>query len=279
MRLHSEVVASGPGWFVQDVLCGAGPADRPFEEQHGSVCLAAVLEGTFDYRTSQGRAMLVPGAVMLGNAGSAFECGHEHGTGDRCLSFHYTPDYWDELVSDLPDARRADFVVPRLPPSTAMVAVTAVLEAAREGSDAALEDVVLGFAGAVVRALNGSGRRAPTLRRDRRDLARVSQMVRHIEATAHETSDVDLSIGALARMAGMSAYHFLRTFRGIVGMPPHQYVLRTRLNRAAVRLRTTDGHISAIALEAGFTDLSTFNRRFRRVMGMSPGDYRGPSLR
>jgi AraC-like DNA-binding protein len=57
-------------------------------------------------------------------------------------------------------------------------------------------------------------------------------------------------------------------------MTPYQYMLRTRMNRAAVRLRTSNEPISAVALEAGFNDLSTFNRRFQRVMGVTPGIYR-----
>ena len=57
-------------------------------------------------------------------------------------------------------------------------------------------------------------------------------------------------------------------------MTPYQYVLRTRLHRAAVRLRTTSEPVSAIALDAGFADLSTFNRRFRKVMGVNPSAYR-----
>jgi AraC-like DNA-binding protein len=72
----------------------------------------------------------------------------------------------------------------------------------------------------------------------------------------------------------MSPYHFLRTFRQVVGMTPHQFVLRTRLHRAAVRLRASDESVSAIAFAAGFRDLSTFNRRFRRLMGASPSAYR-----
>jgi AraC family transcriptional regulator len=57
-------------------------------------------------------------------------------------------------------------------------------------------------------------------------------------------------------------------------MTPHQYVLRTRLNRAALRLRRSDEPVAAIAYDAGFNDLSSFNRRFRRVMGKSPSAYR-----
>ena len=74
----------------------------------------------------------------------------------------------------------------------------------------------------------------------------------------------------------MSPYHFLRTFRQVVGMTPHQYVLRTRLHRAAVRLRGSEDPIGTVAFEAGFNDLSTFNHRFRRLMGVSPGAYRKP---
>jgi len=68
MTMH--LLASGPGWRVEDVICSAGPDDPRFEEQHGSVCVAAVTRGTFEYRTPDGRATLVPGALMLGNPGA-----------------------------------------------------------------------------------------------------------------------------------------------------------------------------------------------------------------
>jgi AraC family transcriptional regulator len=72
----------------------------------------------------------------------------------------------------------------------------------------------------------------------------------------------------------MSPYHFLRTFRRVAGMTPHQFILRTRLQDAAVRLRQSSQTILDIALDAGFADLSTFNRRFRSIMGMTPRAYR-----
>jgi AraC family transcriptional regulator len=273
MTMRSETLARGPGWCVYDLLCTAGPHDRPFEERHESVCIAAVTHGTFQYRSAQGRALLVPGAVLLGNHGRCFECGHEHGIGDRCLSFHFTPDYWETLIGAVPGARTATFAVPRLPPSPSLVPLIATVEAAcQDRRSMELEELALRLAGAVTAVLAGSDRAVG--RSSRRDERRISDAVRRIEAEEGEPSDAPLSLTTLARGVAMSPYHFLRTFRHVVGMTPHQFVLRTRLHRAAVRLRRSDESVSAIAFDTGFNDLSTFNRRFRRVIGVSPSAYR-----
>lgn len=78
----------------------------------------------------------------------------------------------------------------------------------------------------------------------------------------------------LARLVAMSPFHFLRTFRAVVGMTPHQYLVRTRLHRACLELRGGDDPISAIAFRTGFSDLPTFNRQFRRIVGRTPGAFR-----
>ena len=88
------------------------------------------------------------------------------------------------------------------------------------------------------------------------------------------SAEATISLGELAAQAGLSPFHFLRTFRRVAGMTPYQYLLRTRLHRAAVALRLTDRPVSAIAFDAGFNDLSTFNRRFLRIMGATPRRYR-----
>jgi AraC-like DNA-binding protein len=230
--------------------------------------ISAVTQGTFQYRSRQGSAMLVPGAVLLGNAGACFECGHEHGHGDRCLAFHCTPEFLDTIASDV-GARHSSFSVSSLPPLPQLMPVLAEAEAARDNRDAgAFEELALRLAGAVVALLSQTTRdsRRPTSRDERR----VTAAVRWIE----EHADERLSLHDLARDAGLSPYHFLRTFRQVAGMTPHQYVLRTRLHRAAVRLRRTEDAVSGIAYDAGFDDLSTFNRRFRRLMGTTPGRYR-----
>src|SRR5215471_14667615 len=131
MSFTSHLLASGSGWRVRDCICTAGPQDRPFEERHDAVCVAAVTRGTFQYRTSQGRATLAPGALLLGNPGAHFECSHEHGVGDRCLSFDFDPDYFEKVVASVPDARRFLFTMPRLPPSQPLRRPTTVFDLRR----------------------------------------------------------------------------------------------------------------------------------------------------
>lgn len=269
MTISLRMLASGRDWSVADILCTAGPADRAFEERHEVACIAAVTQGSFQYRSSRGRAVLAPGALLLGNEGECFECGHEHARGDRCLAFHYAPRLVEEIAATTPGATRESFTLPVLLPSAALAPILAAIEAARDAEDdAAFEELALSLAVAVFASLAGAaGRAAVTTARDER---RVTAALRRIETA----SDEPLALSALAKEAATSPFHFLRIFREIVGLTPHQYVLRTRLHRAALRLRRTKEPISAIALDAGFNDLSTFNRRFRRVMGASPSAYR-----
>jgi AraC family transcriptional regulator len=264
MSMSMHLLASGRGWQVEDVICSAGPHDSPFEEQHASVCVAAVTRGTFQYRTPNGRATLVPGALMLGNPGDCFECGHEHGVGDRCLSFHFEPEYFEEVVASVPRARHLTFTMPRLSPSEALLSVISAAETADD--DLGFEEAALRVAAAAVTVETGAGEVVGNPRQERR----VTEVLRRIEAEPEEP----VTLGQLAGDAAMSPYHFLRTFGAISGVTPYQFVLTQRLRRAAVRLRRTTDPISAIAYEAGFNDLSTFNRRFRRVVGVTPGTWR-----
>src|SRR5262245_39047797 len=135
MAMTAHVLASGAGWTVSDVICTSGPRDRPFEERHEIVSIAAVMEGTFQYRTASGRAVLAPGAILLGNAGTCFECGHDHGTGDRCLAFSFTPALLETVVADVQGARRPTFAQPHLPPLPELMPLLATAEAARDLED------------------------------------------------------------------------------------------------------------------------------------------------
>lgn len=269
MALTATLLASDPDWWVSDVLCTSGPRDHRYLEQHLGFSVALVTAGHFQYRTSQGAALMAPGSVLLGNAGACFECGHEHSHGDRCLAFHFSPRLFESIVAAVPGARRAAFELPRLPPHSALLPVLAAAQALREGGEKdEFRELAYRLAGAVCAAQGESSgaRRAPSARDERR----VAAALGRIEADGGNS----LSLDELASEAAVSVFHFLRIFEQVVGVTPGQYLLRRRLHAAAVRLRGSRESIAGVALESGFEDLSTFNRQFRRATGMTPSAYR-----
>jgi AraC-like DNA-binding protein len=103
--------------------------------------------------------------------------------------------------------------------------------------------------------------------------ARVACAVRAID----RDPSASLALGHLARQAGLSPYHFLRTFERVTGITPHQYVRRARLREAGMRLVAEPGKVLDLALDSGFGDVSNFNRAFRAEFGMSPIAFRRTS--
>ena len=63
-----------------------------------------------------------------------------------------------------------------------------------------------------------------------------------------------------------------------MGMTPYQYLLSARMRRAALELVSSRRPVLPIALDSGFSDLSTFNRRFRATFGVTPTQYRASRL-
>jgi transcriptional regulator of acetoin/glycerol metabolism len=86
--------------------------------------------------------------------------------------------------------------------------------------------------------------------------------------------DEKIRLDGLAALAGLSTDHFARAFHRSVGVPPHMYLLRRRLEEVDHMLRETHAPLSEIALATGFSDQSHLARHFRRWAGMSPRQAR-----
>jgi AraC family transcriptional regulator len=84
----------------------------------------------------------------------------------------------------------------------------------------------------------------------------------------------DLGLHEIANAAGLSVSHFKALFRKSLGMPPHQYLIRRRVERAATQLRKSDIPIGQIALENGFCHQSHLALHTRRVLGLTPQELR-----
>ena len=91
-------------------------------------------------------------------------------------------------------------------------------------------------------------------------------------------SQRDINLDAAASQTGISPFHFLRLFANVLGVTPHQYLVRSRLRHAARLLADEDGSVTDIAYDVGFGDLSNFVRTFHRAAGISPLRFRQASL-
>ena len=83
-----------------------------------------------------------------------------------------------------------------------------------------------------------------------------------------------LTVGRLAKLAGLSTFHFIRAFRSEAGQTPHQYLRACRIARAKELLVTTPMPITEICAAVGFQSLGSFSSLFRKLTGETPATYR-----
>jgi AraC-like DNA-binding protein len=100
------------------------------------------------------------------------------------------------------------------------------------------------------------------------------RVVRRLREHIDGNIDRRISVEDLAKLANLSVSYFVRAFKQSVGVTPHDYLIRRRVERTMDLLSATDMSLSEIALAAGFADQSHCARRFRQHVGMSPRNYR-----
>jgi AraC family transcriptional regulator len=84
----------------------------------------------------------------------------------------------------------------------------------------------------------------------------------------------DIPLATLAELARLSPYHFSRSFKHSFGMPPHRYHANRRIEQAKRLLANRELSVTAIALDVGFSETSTFTAAFHRLIGQTPSGYR-----
>ena len=152
----------------------------------------------------------------------------------------------------------------------AMLAVDAELMAGGAGGPLAAESLANVLAVHLIRHVLAP--RQPTRRRDGTlPRAKVRAIVEYVE----EHLDGSPTLEQLAAVARLSPHYFARQFKTATGLPPHQYVILRRVERAKQLLQAgTDLPLAEVAAHVGFSDQSQFSHHFKRLVGVTPRQFR-----
>ncbi len=181
---------------------------------------------------------------------------------DRCLSVNFAPEVVEGALGKLSGSAPP----PQVPASVASnFALRWVIEAVRSGSRLEIESAAFHCA-----TVLGPHRwvKAPRLS----GVGAHSRKIRTTCVLMVERLEENHSLTSLAAEAGLSPFYFVRVFSELVGEPPHRYLLRVRLRRAAELLRM-GASVAEAALKSGFPDVNHFSKTFRRRFGTSPSRY------
>jgi AraC family transcriptional regulator len=155
----------------------------------------------------------------------------------------------------------------------AMEAVDAELTSGGAGGPLAAESLANLLAVQLIRHISAP----PRLARGR-DGALPRGRLRAVVEYIEDHLDASPTLDEIAAVARLSPFHFARQFKAATGLPPHQYVILRRVERAKQLLQAGPGlSLAEVAAHAGFSDQSQFSHHFKRLVGVTPGQFRTPA--
>lgn len=224
---------------------------------HEYACLVFVLQGTFAERFDSRQRLATPGMVIVRPEGEPHSDRFDAG-GGRCLNVELPP-RWLARVRE--QARAADR-------SAAFTGDAFPLLGRRLHEELAHADDVSPLAvESLLLALFTEGARAERRSSAPSWLLMVKQLINDRLASR-------LTLEELAEEAGVHPVHLATMFRRVFGVTVAAYIRQLRIEQACRALRDSDAPLTDVALAAGFADQSHFGRTFKRLMRITPGEYR-----
>jgi AraC family transcriptional regulator len=192
------------------------------------------------------------------------------------LNIYLEPGLLERVAAEAFDLDPARLTVPPLDGldlphlRASMLAVDAELTTGGAGGPLAAESLANVLAVHLIRHVL-----APRRPERERDGALPRGRLRAVVEYIEEHLDASPSLEQMAAVARLSAYHFARQFKAATGLPPHQYVIARRVERARQLMQAgTELSLADVAAHAGFSDQSQLSRHFKRLVGVTPGQFR-----
>lgn len=280
MPLTRHVLHQSPLLNISCVCCRPDGKGCGAEEHAAADTLALPLNGVFVKHHGGGAEVVAAsGQGLFFNSGEPYQVSHPAGGGDDCLALELAPALQRELLerydAEAAQRQRNPFGATHAAlPASLMLQRQLLWRALRGGAVDALEieERALQLFGAVLGSSRPLGRSGvdgrPRARRRRAEQARAAAV-----ALAARPED-SWSLDALSRRVHSSPFHLARSFRGELGEPVHQYLLRMRLGRALEAVLDSGEALTEIALRLGFATPSHFTAVFRKSYGLTPSALR-----
>lgn len=272
---HLATVKQTLGVLLEHYRYAPGPPGRIEKHVHHDyqIGLSLNFPGAYDYR---GSTYVVPAASV-----SVLHPGELHVARDlevrhlpaEFRMMYLTPSFLQQVASDiagrtvsLPFFASPILLDPAI--GTSFLTAHQALMAFMEGSRPILleqESLLMALLSRLIQHYAPESLSCSSFARARPEVLRAREYL-HTHATEN------VSLYELARIAGLSPFHFTRAFRKEFGLPPHRYLVQLRIDLAR-RLLALDVPISQIATDAGFYDQSHFGWHFKRLVGVTPAHY------
>lgn len=264
-----RIVAQGDGYTVHECARHRGMRPtRPRPVVPVAMRVVIATSGLFRFGAQSRRALLTPGAMMIGQDVCESDLEPFDDGEGTTLTFEYSEAFVGAAFVSMrapPHASPRASIEPASKRTARVFSLTVQL--AREPRAVDVEGVAV----AVLEAASIASNRASAEEGVAPELEiRIARTLRHVEFNHAD----DCSLEALAAEAGLGVFHFLRSFKRCVGQTPCQHVMAVRLREAAGLLASSQARVLDIAIQSGFSDLSHFNASFRETFGVQPSVYR-----
>ena len=251
----------GIGEFLH-VANFAHPTSKAF---HQSLALCFVEQGAFNVRHCGMNYSVGKGALLVAQSGETTSCEDFDGK-SKHREFHCAPKALETIAEEIGDRFTGGriFQSPFICDESLRQPFLR-FHAEMDSKPTAIESSSLlrEFVGEMI--LRYGNRPAAALK-----LGNERWAVRRVKDCLETRYAENVTLEELARVANLSPFHLIRVFRKEVGLPPHAYQIRLRLNHAKALLAQA-ATIGEAALKAGFFDQSHFTNHFRKVFGYPPG--------
>jgi AraC-like DNA-binding protein len=250
-------------------VASATLSKRHFDKHfHDGFSVGVILRGGLAFDQGGSKHVAPTGVISVLNPGDMHNAYAAGDDGWAFVCFLIPAPVFCEFVSDAPDHQRTPMFRQRAiidsPLAQRLVDLHRILDASHEPLER--QSACLATFSELI------GRHSTAIEEPRPGgLERAA--VRRARDYLHDSRLRPVSLIELAAAAGLSRFHLLRVFRSEVGLTPHVYLNHLRVLEAK-RLLATGRPISEVALTCGFVDQSHLTRRFKQILGFTPGQYK-----